>query len=157
MPPTHKAAEALPRSQRGAEAGFTVIELLITLGVSMICLAGLLSLHTAIARGNQSGSRSSEAVTAAELTLEEARQMSFTAIQATYGALPIETDLEPVVGRNDNSYRRELHIEDVPGVDLVRVRVVVAWTDSDAEPGADDGAHDHQVALEVLRTREELL
>ena len=39
--------------------------------------------------------------------------------------------------------------------DLVWMKVAVQWTSDGAAPGSDGGIHDHQIALEVVRSRTE--
>ena len=47
---------------RKRQAGFTLLEMLITLAVTTIGLTGLLSLHVVTVKGNAASSRAAEAV-----------------------------------------------------------------------------------------------
>ena len=133
------------------EQGFTIIELLIALAVSLIGLAGLLTLSLAIANGSRSSIRATEATTIAESALEELRREPLADLVAVFGALPIAAQLPDVTGRNDLLFARRLVVEEVPdNQELVRVRVQVSWNDTPAAP-AGDGSDDHRVLLEVLR------
>lgn|SRR5690606_26111634 len=147
--------ERTAHDSRRGEGGFTMIELLVALTISVIGLAGMLSVHKGLARGNHSAVQSGEAVRAAESTLEELRQRPLAAIVAAYGELPIDVELPDAIGKNGQVYRRRLLV-DAPGgaADLFRTRVEVTWSEGGAEPGGED---DRRVALEVLRTQQETL
>lgn len=139
------------RAGARGEQGFTIIELLIALAVSLIGLAGLLTLSMAITSGSRSSIRATEATALAESVLEELRREPITDIVAVFGALPISAQLPDVTGRNDLLFARKLVVEAVPAEEeLVRVRVEVSWNDTPAAP-AGDGSDDHRVLLEVLR------
>lgn len=142
------------------QRGFTLLELLITLTVSAIGMGGVLALHLATVKSNATAAQSSEAVTVAERTLEEARGYTLAQMYVEYeddGALPIDYDfgLETVLGRT-TTYLRRIIVESMPASDdLLRVRVEISW----AEDGGDvtDDAQRRTVSLEVLRTRQETL
>lgn len=137
-------------SDRG-EQGFTVIELLIALSVSLIGLAGLLSLSTAITAGTRSSIRATEATALAESVLEELRREPMTDIVTAFGPVPIAVQLPNVAGRNDLLFGRKLSVEQLPTEqDLIRMRVEVTWNDTPAAP-LGDGSDDHRILLEVLR------
>src|SRR5678816_4437871 len=63
----------LARSTMRREGGFTLLELLMTLGVTTIGLIGLLSLHLSLVRGNDGASRAAEATQLGQATLESLR------------------------------------------------------------------------------------
>jgi prepilin-type N-terminal cleavage/methylation domain-containing protein len=146
------------RRPRG-QAGFTMVELLVTLAVSAIGIAGLLALQITTVRTNATSSQAAEAVTVAERTIEEARGFSVDEMLVEYeaGALPIDYDFDQltVAGRTTTYLRRILVEENPDSTDLLRIRVEVYW----AEEGRDvnDLANRHTVALEILRTRQETL
>jgi prepilin-type N-terminal cleavage/methylation domain-containing protein len=139
--------------------GFTMIEILATLAVTLIGLGGLLTLHHVISEGTASSSQMAEASSIAEEALEEVRQLRFTALETRFGAVPIEVDLEPASGRNERVYERHLLVETLAAVsaDIFRVRIEVTWTEAGAAAGSDDGAHDHTFVLETFRTRQEAM
>jgi prepilin-type N-terminal cleavage/methylation domain-containing protein len=141
------------------ERGFTMVELLVTLAVSAIGVAGMLALQITTVKTNASSAQSAEAVAVAERTIEEARGLTVDEMLVEYeaGALPIDYDFgsQTVAGRTNTYLRRVLVEENPDSTDLLRIRVEVMW----AEDGRDvnDPAHRHTVSLEILRTRQETL
>ena len=138
------------------QQGFTLIELMVTLVVTMFGMVALLHLNLTMTRANQSNGHHLEGGTFAEEAMEEIRGLTSAELVAQYGSLPIDRDMGVVLGRNDQEFRRRLLAVQVMAAPtpLVRLRVEVSWTDDGAEPGADNGIHDHQIALELLRTEE---
>jgi len=139
------------------QRGFTLLELLVTLAVTVIGMAGLLALHVTTLRGNDVASRSGEAVSLAQRQLEELRAMTLTEMTTALGELPIDADLDTVAGRAGVTYRPRVMVVEMSEAssDLLRMRVEMAWTDDGAEAGSNGGVHDHMVSLEVVRTRQE--
>lgn len=141
------------------EGGFTMVELLVTLAVSAIGVAGMLALQLTSVRTNASSAQSAEAVTVAERTIEEARGLTLDEMYIEYEDpdLPIDYDFgaTTVAGRT-TTYLRRIQIEENPdSVDVIRIRVEVMW----AEDGRDvnDVATRQTLSLEILRTRQETL
>jgi prepilin-type N-terminal cleavage/methylation domain-containing protein len=138
------------------ERGFTLLELLVTMAVTVIGLLGLMAMYVATAKGNEATARSSQAVTIAQDTLEELRSWSLDAMVTRFGQtdLPIDASLDTVSGRDGTTYSRRVTVDEVAAVsrDLVKLRVEVTWTDDNAAAGSDDGAHDHKVGLEIVRS-----
>lgn len=136
-----------------SQRGFTLLELMITLTVAMIGMAGLLSMHGTMSRANKVTARQLEATGIAELVLESFRGETADSLIADYGAIPLDEDLGEVEGRNGQIFRRRLIVEQVAAAPtaLIRLRVEIGWTDDGAEPGSEGGLYDHVVALEVIR------
>lgn len=144
--------------QRG-EAGFTMVELLVTLAVTLIGLTGVMAMHTSSARSNRLAKETTGATSICERTMEQLRAMSVDEIVAMLGEgeLPFDTALTDVE-TGHVTYTRQLTAEEIeasPG--LVLFRIDVDWTEGDAQPGDDGGRYDHTISLEVLRTKLELL
>lgn len=152
------------RPGRHGERGFTLMELLITLGVTTVGLVGLLSLHLSVVRGNDGASRSAEGSVIATQELESLRAQRIpdmmTTVAGNATALPPQTlsTLGTVSGRSGMTYRRLVKVT-APTIspNLWLVRVEVSWTEDGATPGAGSGAFDHTLAVEVLRTIQEAL
>lgn len=144
------------RRRRRGEGGFTLLELLVTMAVTVIGLLGLMAMYVATAKGNEATARSSAAVTIAQETLEELRSLSMANLVARFNQtdLPIDANLDTVAGRDGTTYNRHVTAEEVTAIsrDLVKLRVEVSWTEDNATAGADNGAYDHQVGLEVVRS-----
>jgi len=138
------------------QQGFTMIEVLVTLAVTLIGLGGLMTLHHVVSEGTGSASRMAEASAIAETALEEVRQLGFAQIESQFGVPPIDTELEEAAGKGERVYERRLLIDPLDSVspDLFRVRIEVSWTDDGAASGGD---HDHTFVLESFRTRQEAL
>lgn len=145
--------------RRHSEGGFTLIELLVAMVVTMIGLAGLLSLHTSAMQGSQAASQFGEANTLARAAMEELRSMSVSELETRYGTLPVRgLVLDTVSGRAGQSYTRTIDIEETAASsELVRMTVIVSWTEQGAIPGSDGGRYDHSVRIELVRTRKEAL
>ncbi|HTE51086.1 MAG TPA: prepilin-type N-terminal cleavage/methylation domain-containing protein [Kofleriaceae bacterium] len=141
------------------QRGFTVIEVLITLAVTLIGLAGLMTLHHVISEGTASAGRLAEASSVAEAALEDVRREPFTRLETQFGTAPIDVELEQAAGRGERVYERRLFIVPLDAVspDLFRVRIEVSWSEDGATAGAEGGLHDHTLVLESFRTRQEAL
>src|SRR4051812_44301745 len=87
------------RRRRGGgprEGGFTLLELLMTLGVTTVGLVGLLSLHLSIARSNDASSRAAEATQIGQGVLESlraARKVDMVAMLTGNGTDPAPIDV----------------------------------------------------------------
>ena len=150
-----------PKHQRG----FTLLELLVTLGITVIGLTGLMSLHIATIRGNDSTAKHGEAVAIAQETLETLRADKLTELLARFSAatLPVNASLNTISGRGGITFRRQVQITELTAAstDLYKIRVIVAWSDDNSNgSGSGTGAAsalDHQVSLELIRTVQEAL
>jgi prepilin-type N-terminal cleavage/methylation domain-containing protein len=151
------------------ERGFTLLELLITLGVTTIGLVGLLSLHLSVARGNDGASRAGEAEQLCASELESLRAEVSTAAAPLSGLMTLfngnpalvlpSTRIRFAAGRANLQYKITSTVSSMAAVSagLVKIRTVVQWAEDGAALGAAGGAFDHQIALEILRTVEESL
>jgi Tfp pilus assembly protein PilV len=157
------------------EAGFTLLELLMTLGVTTIGLIGLLSLHLSIVRGNEGASRAAEATQLGHATLESlraartGRDLMELLTGSSSDAPPVDVQWcrrdasnnveATAIGRNGMTYRCRVVVVELTAAStsLWRIRVEIGWTDDGAAQGAQGGILDHLIAVEVIRTLEEAM
>lgn len=147
------------------QAGFTLIEVLVALTVTVIGLMGLLSLHTTTLKGNRDASRTAEATTIAQRTIEEVRTMAIddgtvNSIVGKYGPISFtDVPMDTAFGRAGITYTRSLSVEELTSIseDLVRIRVVVEWADGGDDPSTVAEIDKHKISLELVRTRQEAL
>lgn len=150
------------KAKRG-QRGFTLLELLITLSVTTIGLVGLLSLHLSVARGNDGASRSAEAQQICATQLEELRaqpagKMMETLSGSSTTLPPVTAPIITVQGRGGMTYSVTRSVAAVGASgSLWRIRVVTQWAEDGGTLGTSGGQLDHAVALEVIRTVEEVL
>jgi type II secretory pathway pseudopilin PulG len=164
------------RFRNGAELGFTITELLVALTVTVIGLAGLLSLHVTTVRGNASASRSLEANAIAEESLEILRSKTIGDMEQYFG--PITTtdvvyhwdgddgddsppgDFGPsvIAGRANQSYRRLVHFKlvDASQPNLIWIQAEVIWNEQGPVP-ATASAAERSLKVETIRARIEAL
>lgn len=149
---------------RSRQRGFTLLELLLTLGVTTIGLVGLLSLHLSVARGNDGASRFSEGTQIANTTIESLRaqriaDMLTTLTGSALSNPPIDVTLTTVAGRAGMTYSRRVVVTALNGAStsLWRIRVEVSWAEEGAAIGSAGDPLTHVVAAEVIRTVEEAL
>lgn len=145
-----------------SEAGFTLIEVLVVLVITVIGLLGLMAMHNATLKGNRDSARAAEAISIAQRTMEELRTLAVNtgtdSITSRYGPLPLQdVQLDTVIGRAGITYRRLFSAQQTAANTLVRVRVVISWSDSGDDPSVVDEQEKHDIALEMLRTMEEAL
>jgi prepilin-type N-terminal cleavage/methylation domain-containing protein len=148
------------RIARPHQRGFTLIELLVTLSITVVGLTGLMSLHIATVKSNESTASSGQAVAIAQEKLEEMRALTLAKLLARFSTatLPIDGSLDTVVGRGGITFRPRVQVSELTAFspDLVKIRVEVSWSDDNANgSGSGSGsaaAFDHRVALELVRT-----
>ncbi len=162
-------ADLTTRNVERGEHGFTIMELLIVMGISLFGMAGLMSVYTSTAGANQGVSHSAEAIDICEQTMEGFRSMSVPQIEAVpgYGAIPAGSGWGPVahadgfiLGRNDVYFDRRVSAKEVTGFPgLVRIDVVVSWADDGDDPtnASALASEVHSISLQMVRTRLEAL
>ncbi|WP_428261892.1 type IV pilus modification PilV family protein [Haliangium sp.] len=159
-----------PRRRHSHQAGFSLIEIIIAMAVSLIGLAGLMSLYTTNSKANQRVTRTVEATALAQRSLEELRSIPVAPPSPSYDGPTLETNfgipvvdapLPDVVGHANTTFQRRVTIQPLaptsaPTPTLFRIRMVVRWSDDGAAIGTDP-LRDHTVALETIRTRQDKL
>lgn len=155
----------MPTSARAADqTGFTLVEVLIALTVTVVGLMGLLAMHTTTLKGNRDAGRAAEATAIAQQSMESVRALAIdgatNSITAKYGIVPFtDVPMDTVFGRAGVVFKPSLSVEELTSVssDLVRIRVVVEWADGGNDPTSVPDANKHKAALELVRTRQEAL
>jgi prepilin-type N-terminal cleavage/methylation domain-containing protein len=146
-----------------SQGGFTLIELLITMLVTVVALAGLFGVFSVTARGNTDARQAAEGLALCEASADELKSFTVAQIEAmpAYGAIPANGSWGPVdyheaavVGASGATFNRKVWARWIDD-DLVWMRIAVQWTGDGAVPGSDGGIHDHQLALELIRSRTE--
>lgn len=144
---------ARPRRHQG---GFTLVEILVTVIITMIGLLGLMATFTASSRGSLDSRRTDQALALTEGAIEEIKQrtvaeieLANSAITATgwtvaYGAA--------IAGPSGVSYTRSLTARALDP-DLVLFRVTTEWA---ADGGSSANTqYQRKVELELVRGRAE--
>ncbi len=157
-------ADLTTRNVDRSEHGFTIMELLIVMGISLFGMAGLMSVYTSTAGANQGVSHSAEAIDICEQTMEGFRSMSVAQIETDYAIIPTSSGWGPVahaegyiLGRNEVYFDRRVSAVEIPSYPgLVRIDVVVSWADDGDDPLLS-GGEIHSITLQMVRTRMEAL
>jgi prepilin-type N-terminal cleavage/methylation domain-containing protein len=158
-----RASRLTSRRARGNQGGFTLIELLITMLVTVVALAGLFGVFSVTARGNTDARQAAEALALCQTSTDELKTLTIAQIEANpaYAAVPLNGSWGPldyhepaVLGASGATFERKVWARWIDD-DLVWMKVAVQWTSDGAAPGSDGGIHDHQIALEVVRSRTE--
>ena len=132
-----------------------MVELLITLVVTMFGLMGLVAMNTTFSRSGQTMNQTQEAVSIGKRVIEELRGKRtadlVTALTgSTAAAPPIDrTSYTSLAGRNGLTYTVDVNVASVTAT-LWRMRVMVRWTD-------DTDGRTRQLPLELLRPSTEAL
>ena len=157
---------AEPRNAQRRQRGFTMVELLVVMGVSLFGLAGLMSVYTSASRANSSVGYSAEAIDVCERTMEEFRSTSIANIEGRveYGVItpagwgPVDHHEGDATGRNGVIFSRKVSAQETAAsAGLVRIEVDVSWSDNGDDPDVAPASTVHNVTLEMIRTRVESL
>ena len=158
-----ETAPRLNRRRRSSQGGFTLIELLITMLVTVVALAGLFGVFSVTARGNTDARQAAEALALCEAAADELKSFRVSDIEAmaAYAPIPpsgswgpVDYHEPPVAGASGATFARKVWARWIDD-DLVWMKVAVEWTGDGAAPGSDGGIHDHQISLELVRSRTE--
>ncbi len=132
-----------------------MVELLITLVVSMFGLMGLVALNTTFSRSGQAMSQTQEAVSIGKGVIENLRSKRtaefVTDLTGSTASTPPfdRTSYTSQAGRNGLTYTVDVNVSAVTAT-LWRMRVLVHWTD-------DTDGRMREVPLELVRPTTEAL
>jgi type IV pilus assembly protein PilV len=142
------------RRRRGRERGFTLMELLITMVVTVFGLMGVMSLHVSMTRGNDTAGRTQEAISIGGQMMETLRSERPADMMTALSATAPPVDIAPwvtVAGRNGLSYTVDVHISAVAGnTNLWKIRLEVKWTD-------DGSTVERMIPIELVRNNRDAL
>ena len=141
------------RTQRG----FTLMELLIAMVVTVFGLMGIMALHISLTQGTDTVSRSQEAIAIGGQVTESLRSQRGTDMAKTLTgsstALPpfSVTNYTTKLGRNGVSYQVDVAVTAMGTTsNLWRLRVTVNWVD-------DASNQAHALPMEIIRTAQDAL
>jgi prepilin-type N-terminal cleavage/methylation domain-containing protein len=144
--------------RRRGQRGFTLVELLVTMVVTIFGLMAIMALHVSLTEGNNAANRAAEATAIGAQTLESLRSQRSSDMMQTLTGSSTATppvDVAPYItetGRNGMTYTIDVHVSTTASSStLWRIRAVVSWTDDDVT------ASTHSLALEILRTQQDAL
>jgi prepilin-type N-terminal cleavage/methylation domain-containing protein len=166
-----RSVKAYDRRRTTRQKGFSLIEILIAMTVTLIGLAGLLSLHLTTVRGNSRATRTVMASVIAQQTMDQLRSLPVRAptvgyldptLENQFGIPSTDVELPAAQGPDNTRYQRLVSVTPLgpvgdPLENLVRVRVVIAWTDEGASATTTDSRLRHRMVLEAIRTRQDVL
>lgn len=164
----------VPRSRRErGQRGFSLIEILVAMTVTIICLAGLMSVYTTTVQGNSRAGRTVVASAVAQQTMEELRSLPVQPPVANYqgptlltlvgGTLPAaDVPLVNITVQDGTIFKRTVTVKQLvlpsqPLSNLLHIQLVVEWTDEGAAITTTDRRLKHRIVLESVRTRQDLL
>lgn len=140
---------------RGRQRGFTMVELMITLVVTMFGLMGLVGLNATFSHSSQTLNQTQEAVAVGKQVLEDLRakrtaDLVVALTGSTASTPPFDrTAFTSVAGRNGMTYTVDVNVAAVTAT-LWRMRVTVQWTD-------DTDGRERELPLELIRSSTEAL
>lgn len=143
------------RRPRARQRGFTMVELMVTLVISVFMLMGMLGLNVVFSRGTVSANQTQEAVIVGQRVIEELRSRRtsdfLTALGGNASSTPPLTrdGYTTITGRNGTPYTADVEVTAVSAT-LWRIRVVVSWTE-------DGSTRPRELPFELLRPSAEAL
>lgn len=141
------------RLRRGRQRGFTMVELLVTLSISVFALMGILALHKSLAQSTTRAGQIQEAVTIGSRTMETLRKkrpadLPIEVTGASSAPPYSNANYATVLGRNSLSYTVGVDVT-APSNGVWLMRVSVTWT--------DDANVTTTLPLEMIRTAKDAL
>lgn len=141
---------------RTKQQGFTMVELMVTMVISLFGIMALLALHVSIAQGTNQASVTQEAINVGNQTVEELRTLrpSDMMLKLTGNASsvpPLNVAPYATIAGRTQSYTVSVSVTQAAGSSgLWLIRASVDWTD-------DGSTASHSLPFEVIRTSAEAL
>ena len=107
-------------SSIGPNAGFTLVESMLTLAIMAVALLALAGLQITALRGNDLSRRMTTAVSIAEQSLEQLKNTPYTNIQ---------TEAASQITASNLHFTRQVTVTNGPLPNTKRVSVLVSWRD----------------------------
>lgn len=131
-----------PFTTHKTSAGFSLIEVMVSLVILSVGLIGTAKLQTAVLKGGSDSQARSEAVTIAQSKLEELKSYNtledYSEIQSSAALISDAEDdgdtLEFVVAGTSASYNLDWSITENTAPTYMEISVTVAWQDSMGSP-----------------------
>ena len=112
----------------GANAGFTLLELLVALTILSVGLLGTAMLTTGIIRGNFLSKNITSATAVAQTTIEGAQRVGYTAVNAY---VTDSSKVPPTVAMGGVSFSQSASVtNNSPGSNMKTVSVTVSWNEA---------------------------
>jgi prepilin-type N-terminal cleavage/methylation domain-containing protein len=140
--------------RRDRQRGFTMVELLVTMTITIIALMGALAIHTSMTGGLSSSAQMMEATTVGAQVMEELRsKRTLDLAEELTGSrttpAPFSRDAyRSIAGRNGLTYTIDVSVAAITAA-LWKIRIEVSWT--------SDKGESHRTALELVRAAAEAL
>jgi prepilin-type N-terminal cleavage/methylation domain-containing protein len=145
----------MKRRPRARERGFTMVELLVTMTISLFALMGGLAIHSSMTGGLATSAQMSEATVVAVQTMEKLRAKRTLDVAeeitgSTATQAPFARDgYASVIGRNGLTYTVDVAVAALSAT-LWKIRIDVNWQ-------SDATGEGRSVALELVRASAESL
>ena len=141
-----------------AQGGFTMIELLVALTITMIALSGLMALYVSAAQANGVARQSAHASDLGAAAVDELRSFRVSKIETltNYATIsvagwgPVEYHEGSVLSQGIE-YHRFLSAVAL-NTNLVRLKLDVTWSEDNLPLGTDT-ASEHTVSYELIKAR----
>jgi prepilin-type N-terminal cleavage/methylation domain-containing protein len=152
-----------PRTRRRRQGGFTLVELLVTMLVTTVALAGLFGVFASTTRGNIDAREAAEALALCESSTDVLKSYTVAQLEADLGYPavvtgatwgPIQFHEGDVTGATGVVFERQVWGRGIDD-DLVWFKIAIVWASDGAVLGSEGGIHDHEIALEIVRSRTE--
>lgn len=132
---------------RRGERGFTLIEVLVALLITIIGLAGVLMMQASSSKANRQNAEFTHASMIAEEALENARGMNINSLVNTTITYPTQTYSGVVYSISVTG------VEVSTGSNLVRITAAVTYSEDNDTSTADD----RTARFQLIRTKTEML